>query len=367
MNMNAGNAGIRSIAVGFPKTVRSNDWFKENQREVFEKVEATTLSKVFATDNGTASMKKFDDAMTKYLSDPFRGTKERRVMAEGQSQIDLERDVALEALRKAKLTVEDIDLILVAAFPTAHPGVGDGVYLAKALATKKPAYNVETACSGGVASLQLASAMVSSGQARNVLVVVSCIYSRASDFSDTLTWFLGDGVGAYVVSGTAGAHEGFMSFHSLNTSESCGAFEYKLEVDDVTGAARTVIRAGQEAGRALRDITPRCIQSACTEAARKAGVSLDDIDFFVTNTPMAWFTDLFAATLQIAPDRTISTYEQFANMGPALNPVNLHAALARGRVKKGDTVLLFSIGSVSTAAASVLRIGDIGVGDVIER
>lgn len=362
------NAGIRSIAVGFPKTVRTNEWFKQNHRDVFEKVEASTLSKVFAADNGTASMKNFDDAMTKYLSDPFKGTKERRAMdpnAGPEAQIELERDVALEALAKAKLAVEDIDLIIVAAFPTAHPGVGDGVYLAKALGTKRPAYNIETACSGGVASLQLASAMCSSGQARNVLVVVSCIYSRASDFSDTLTWFLGDGVGAYVVSSDVEEGEGFMSFHSMNTSESCGAFEYKLEVQE--GLAKTVIRAGHEAGRALRDITPRCIQDACTQAAKKAGVSLDEVDFFITNTPMAWFTDLFASTLQIPGAKTMTTYERFANMGPALNPVNLHAALVSGRIKPGDTVMLFSIGSVSTAAAAVLRVGQVAVGNVVER
>lgn len=362
--MKTPNAGIRSIAVGFPKTVRTNDWFKEHQREVFERAEQATLSKMFATDNGTAATKTFDDAMSKYLRDPFRGTRERRVMAPGQSQIELERDTALEALRTAKLAVEDIDLILVAAFPTEHPGIGDGVYLAKALGTKKPAYNIETACSGGVASLQLASAMVQAGQARNVLVVVSCIYSKASDYSDTLTWFLGDGVGAYVV-GPVGDGEGFQSFHAMNTSESCGAFAYQLEVDG--GVARTIIRSGAEAGRALRDITPRAIQEACTQAAKKAGITVADVDFFVTNTPLAWFTDLFSATLQISSERTISTYEQYANMGPALNPVNLHAALSRGRIKAGDTVMLFSIGSVSTAAAAVVRLGDVGVGDVVER
>jgi 3-oxoacyl-[acyl-carrier-protein] synthase-3 len=358
------NAGIRSIAVGFPRTVRTNDWFKENHREAFARAEASTLAKVFAAENGTARTRKFDDAMTRYLADPFRGTKERRVLAEDQSPIDLERDVAREALARADLAVEDIDLILVAAFPTANHVLGDGVYLASALGTELPAYNVESACSGGIALLQLANAMVASGQARNVLAVVSCSYSRACDFSDTVTWFLGDGVGAYVV-GPVGDGEGFKAFHSINTAEACGAFEYRIEVDG--GVARTAIRAGQEAGRKLRDMTQRVIHEACTEAARKAGVRLADIDFFVTNTPMAWFRDLFAATLGIPTAKTVCTYERFANLGPALNPVNLHAALATGRVRPGDTVLLFSIGGGSTAGAAVVRIGRVGVGELLER
>jgi 3-oxoacyl-[acyl-carrier-protein] synthase-3 len=151
----------------------------------------------------------------------------------------------------------------------------------------------------------------------------------------------------------------------VNTAESCGSFSYQLEVDD--GAARAVIRAGKDAGNALRDITPRAIRDVCTAAAQKAGVDFHEVDFFVPNTPLAWFADLFAATLQIPREKTISTYDEYANMGPALNPVNLHRALARGLIRPGDTVLLFSIGSVSTAAATVLRVGEVGIGEVVER
>ena len=54
-------------------------------------------------------------------------------------------------------------------------------------------------------------------------------------------------------------------------------------------------------------------------------------------------------------------------MGPALNPVNIHEALTRGLVKPGATVLLFSIGSVSTAAAAVVRLGRVGGAPPVER
>jgi 3-oxoacyl-[acyl-carrier-protein] synthase-3 len=358
------NAGIRSLAVGFPKTVRDNDWFVKNHPDVYASMESRALAHVFNAKNGDAKPHAFDDAMTPYLRDPFRGTKLRRAMEPGDSQIDLERDVALEALRVAKLAVEDVDMILVSAFPTAHTGVGDGVFLAKALGTRKPAFNVETACSGGLASLQLAAAMVSSGQAKNVLVVVSCIYSKASDWRDTLTWFLGDGVGAYVV-GEVPDGEGFQAFHAVNTAESCGSFAYELE--DTADGPKAIIRAGAEAGRALRDVTPRAIKDVCGGLARAAGVALEDVDFFVPNTPLAWFADTFAETLGVSREKTVSTYDEYANMGPALNPVNLHRALAQGRIQPGDDVMLFSIGSVSTAAGAIFRAGAIAIGDIVER
>jgi len=99
---------------------------------------------------------------------------------------------------------------------------------------------------------------------------------------------------------------------------------------------------------------------------RRARMSLTDIDFFVPNTPLAWFADLFADTLGIDRARTVSTYAQLANMGPALNPHNLYEAIASGRLQQDETALLFSIGSVATAAAAVVRLGDIRLGTMVE-
>jgi 3-oxoacyl-[acyl-carrier-protein] synthase III len=356
------NAGILSLAVGLPKTIRENSWFKDNFPEEFSRFEEKTLAQVFAPSDKPDA---FVDAMAPYLSDPFRGTKRRRVLADGQSQIELERDTALSAIKAAGLEVEDIDMILVAAFPTQHQGIGDGVYIAQALGTRAPAFNVETACSGAIAALQMASALVASGQARKVLVVVSCIYSRACDFKDTLTWFLGDGVGAYVV-GRVNDAEGFAAFHAVNTAESCGSFEYRLELDD-DDAPRAIIRAGASAGKALRDLTPRAIKDVCGGVLRRANLDAKQIDFFVSNTPLAWFADLFADTMGIDRARTVSTYAEVANIGPALNPLNMHEALVRGLIKPGDTVMLFAIGSVASAAAAIVRLGDVRVGQLVER
>lgn len=359
------SAALRSIAVGLPKTVRTNDWFRDHYPTEYATFASRSLAKIFDTKQAarTDGSIRFDRAMTKFLDDPFRGTQQRRVITEGQSQIELEAAAARAALTAANLTVHDVDAILVSAFPSEQPGIGDGVYLAKALGTNIAAFNVESACSGGLAALQMASGLVSSGQAKNVLVVVSCIYSRCSDFSDTLSWFLGDGVGAYVVSQAKG-DERFVSFDARHTAESCGAFEYRLEVHD--GLPRTVIRANADAGRALRDMTPEAIRSVCAGALAKAGMTTKDIDFFIPNTPLAWFSEMFCDILEVPRDRTVSTYAELANMGPALNPINLHRALSRGLVSRGDRVLLFSIGSVSSAAACVLELGDVAVGEAVQ-
>ncbi|MDI1479258.1 3-oxoacyl-ACP synthase III family protein [Polyangium sp. y55x31] len=352
-------AGIRSLAVGFPKTVRTNDWFRERQPDVFAEFEKKTLAQVFHTRDSNPDSALFDAVMTSYLGDPFRGTRERRVLGPDESQLALESDVAVRAVRAAGLAMEDIDLMLVASFPSEGVGVGNAAYLAKDLELGRPAWNVESTCSGGLASLQMACSLVSTGQYRNVLVVVSCIYSRACDWSDTLTWFLGDGVGAFVVSAMEPGN-GLLAVNAISTAETCGAFVYRIENVDGLGY-KPIIRSGKSSGRALRDTSSRFVRDACLAAVEKAGMELDDVDVFICNTPLAWYADFFVQALGVSRDKTISTYDRYANIGPALMPVNMHTAATSGLLERGKVALVFTVGTVSTAGAAVMRWGDVAI------
>ncbi|WP_434418289.1 3-oxoacyl-ACP synthase III family protein [Nannocystis pusilla] len=297
--------------------------------------------------------------MAAHLGDPFRGTRERRVLGPDESQLALERDVAARAARAAGLSLQDIDLMLVASFPSAGVGVGDAAFLARDLELRCPAWNVESTCSGGLACLQMACSLVSAGQYRRVLVLVSCIYSRACDWSDTLTWFLGDGVGAFVVA-AAEPGSGLLAVHAISTAETCGSFRYTVE--DVDGSGyRPIIRAGNSSSRALRDTSSRFVRDACLQAVEKAGMTLADVDVFLCNTPLAWYAEFFAQALGVGRERTISTYERYANIGPALMPVNMHAAATSGLLRPGKVALVFTVGTVSTAGAAVLRWGEVAV------
>ena len=66
-------------------------------------------------------------------------------------------------------------------------------------------------------------------------------------------------------------------------------------------------------------------------------------------------------------ERTISAYPLYANVGPVLMPANLHLAASLGRIAPGALVLLYSVGSVSTASAAVMRWGDVALGPEPER
>ncbi|MEM7155401.1 MAG: 3-oxoacyl-[acyl-carrier-protein] synthase III C-terminal domain-containing protein [Myxococcota bacterium] len=355
--------GFRSLSVSFPDTVRTNDYFREQNPELVATAEERTLAKVWANHGGEPST--FDRTFEPFRDDPFRGTQERRALQPGEKMLPVEIDAARKAVAAAGLEPGDIDTVLATSFLPDTIGIGAAVFIAKALGIKGAAWNIETACSSATAGFQLASSLVRAEQAKHVLVVISCSYSRVSDPNDTFGWFLGDGCAAFVV-GAVDEGYGHIAAHTINTAETCGAFWYMLDLDP-EGKPWIRVEAGGKAGRSLRDTAEPYLRQCVEGAAKAAGVGLGDIDFFAFNTPTAWYGEFCVQTLGIDRDKTINTYPLYANMGPVLWPVNLHHAASLGKPKKDDLVLLYSVGSVSSAGSIVMRWGDVGLGPLPQR
>jgi 3-oxoacyl-[acyl-carrier-protein] synthase-3 len=350
--------------VAFPDTIRTNDFYRERFPEAVAASEERKLARLWST-HADAVLSEFDQAFLPYKADPFRGTVERRVLAPGEDVLSLELRAARRALEAAAVAPSDLDLVLSASFQPDQPGVGSGVFLARALGTGAAAWNVETACSSATAALRLAISQVRTGDAELVLCVVSCSYSRVVEPDDNFGWFLGDGCIAFVV-GPCEAGQGYLASKTINTADTCGAIWYAMELDEA-GKPCLRIRADDAAGRALRDTAGEYLRRCVHGAVERAGLRTQDVDFFAFNTPTAWYADFCVRALGIEAERTIDTYPWYANTGPVLWPTNLHHAASLGRVKAGDVVLVYSVGSVSTAGAVVMRWGDVGLGPLPER
>lgn len=347
------SVGMRSLAVSFPSVIRDNDFYRQNFPDVVAEAESKALGKLWAiSDNEPRDY--FTAEMQRYLGDPFRGAVERRVLGPGESALSLETRAAKDALAAAGLGADDIDLVIVSSFLPDQIGVGNAPRVAGALGMRCAAWSLETACSGSVVGFQTASGLVQSGQYENVLVVASCTYSRFVDERDTLSWFLGDGAGAFVVSKVEDGY-GFLGGKSIHSADTCGTFSYELGIDEKTGRPEIEMVASAKTGRVLAETATHYVRECCLGAAKAANVSLSDIDFFIFHTPVPWFAPFAARALEIDPAKTVCTNRFYANTGPALMPGNLHYAAQNGRLKNGDLVLLQSIGSASSAGAVVMR------------
>src|SRR5262245_8945439 len=107
-------AGMHSLAVSYPREVRTNDYFRQNYPGVVAEAEKRTLAKIWAApDDNAKRVDAFDTEMAPYLSDPFRGAKRRRVLGKGESALTLELAAAQSALASAHMQPQDVDLMIV--------------------------------------------------------------------------------------------------------------------------------------------------------------------------------------------------------------------------------------------------------------
>lgn len=175
-----------------------------------------------------------------------------------------------------------------------------------------------------------------------------------------MSWFMGDGAGAILV-GEVPAGRGWAAQHTVNTSSTCDTFRLDLVVDPELGPVPRVA-ASKDTARIINESGEPCLREACGEALRRAGIGVADVSCLVVNTPTAWYADFACQVLGIERHRAVSTYERFANTGTALLPINLHESVRTGMLKDGDWVLMYSVGSVSTAVATVMRWSDVALG-----
>jgi len=355
--------GIRSLALSFPSIIRTNDYWIEKSPELVarNKPRRARISRSTELTNSNNGLDIWSQEVAPYLPDPFRGSIERRVVAPDESSLTLEYQAAKDALDAAQLSPEEVDLAIVASLFPEHIGPGSAAYLARQLDLRCPAWNLESTCSSAIIALQNACALVRSGDYRNVLVVVSHIGSNSVDEEDTLSWSIGDGAGAFVVD-LLKPNQGILGTKIVPTVATCGAYSYEL-VTDAQGQPRIRTRTGENASM-LAETAVDCVRTCCEGAAAAAGVTFEQIDFFAFNTPTAWYASVCTRALGIDPERTINLYPRYANIGPVFAIANLYHAAQVGKIRENDLVLVYTNGAAATAAAMVMRWGDVALSSV---
>ena len=353
--MNA--AGPISLAVHYPRRLVGNDTWRVEHPEMVADAERGSHGRLWAS---AGRELRFDRAMAPFLSDPFRGVRERRWLEPGQSVLSIEVPAAREALEIAGLAPSDVDVCISSSFFPDQWDTGNATWIARELGLRCAAFNQESACSGSNLALQTASALVAAGRARHVLCVTSCSYSRVTPVTNPLSFANGDGAAAFVV-GRVPEGRGLLGAYARHTGETCGAVFMEC-VTDPHGVPSMQMRVDRSANRLLRETAEPLLLECVGAALKDAGKRLEDVRFFVFNTPTAWFSAFCTDALGVDPARTISTHHLYANTGPVLMPTNLLHAAHERRFDVDDLVLLYSIGSVSSAAATVLRWSECALG-----
>jgi 3-oxoacyl-[acyl-carrier-protein] synthase III len=282
------------------------------------------------------------------------GIKQRHIAAEGENTSDLATAAGRRALENAGLTPDDIDLIIVA---TTTP---DMTFPATAAVVQQKlgmhhgaAFDLQAVCSGFVYAIGTADSYLKNGMAKRVLVVGAETASRIVDWTDRATCVLfGDGAGAVVMELS---REKDQERGVLATSlRSDGHHWNKLYTDGGPSMTQSLGHIRME-GREVFKHAVGMITDVVVDVLDKSGHKVEDVDWLVPHQANKRIIDGAGAKLGIAPEKTVVTVDRHANTSAASVPLALNTAVADGRIKRGDLVLLEAMGGGFTWGASLIR------------
>ncbi|WP_421929709.1 beta-ketoacyl-ACP synthase III [Neoaquamicrobium sediminum] len=284
------------------------------------------------------------------------GITQRHIAAEDETTASLGEAAARAALSNAGLTPDDIDLIILATSTPNNTFPATSVEIQERLGMSHGfAFDMQAVCSGFVYAVTAADAHIRAGMARRVLVIGSETFSRLLDWTDRTTCVLfGDGAGAMVLEAVESA--GALTDRGIIASSlrSDGSHREKLYVDGGPSTTQTVGHLRME-GREVFKHAVGMITDVVEDALSRGGVSADDLDWFVPHQANKRIIDASAKKLGIAEDKVVITVHLHGNTSAASVPLALGAAVADGRIKQGDLVLLEAMGGGFTWGAVLLR------------
>jgi 3-oxoacyl-[acyl-carrier-protein] synthase-3 len=289
------------------------------------------------------------------------GIRERRVVGPGESTSTLSTEAGRRALEQAGLAPDAIDLIILATCTPDRPFPATACTVQANLGIPRAAaFDVAAACSGFVYGLSVATSMIQSSAARNVLFIASDIFTHYINWNDRNTCVLfGDGAGAIVLQPSE------ERYGQLSSVLGASGKEEDLMAVDAGGtrmpATAELLEQGRQYvymnGREIFKLAVRGMGDSSAQAIAEAGLTKEDIALVLPHQANLRIIEATAKRLDMPMERVFVNLDRYGNTSAATIPIALAEAVAQGRVKDGDYLLLTAFGGGLTWASSVIRWG----------
>ena len=288
------------------------------------------------------------------------GIRERHIADPGVATSDLALEASRAAIAHAGLTPDDIGFIVVGTTTPDMVFPSTACLLQHKLgASRAWGFDLGAACSGFTYALTVGAQMVAGGAHDHALVVGADIMSAIIDYQDRATCVLfGDGAGAVVVSPAGDGEPGLIDFAH--------------EIDGRGGAALCMPAGGSlhpashetvekrmhyvhQDGQTVFKFAVRKTEEICRRLLGRNGLQPSDVDLFVSHQANRRIITSAADRLGLPESKVVINLERYGNTTAGTIPLALADAAADGRLKKGNLVLLASVGAGFTVGSVLLR------------
>ena len=280
------------------------------------------------------------------------GIEQRHIAADNEMASDLAVNACLKAIELADISVDKIDLIIVATTTPDMTFPSTACILQNKLGIKDcPAFDVQAVCSGFVYALATADMFIRAGKYKTALVVGTEIYSRLLDWSDRSTCVLfGDGAGAVLI--TESDQPGILSshLHANGSHYNTLSLPGKISHGEIQGNPFVTME-----GNTVFKFAVKVMEEIVYEALSENNLQTSDIDWLIPHQANIRIIRSTAKKLGISMEKVVTTIAKHGNTSAASIPLALDLAVRDKRIKPNQYVLLEGVGGGFTWGAVLIR------------
>lgn len=357
--MTTPRAGILGIGIHLPPEIRKNDWWSDAVVRSWEPKTNLVRPGHGAADAQTEGARRTLLSMTEFKDDPFKGAVERRVLPRGGNGSQMEVAAAQDALTRAGVKPDEIDLLMVFTQLPDHLMVPNAplVHAQLGLGRNCLTFDTQAACNSFMVQYAIAEQMIASGQVRNALLIQTSNVSAICRPQDHHSVWFGDGSTAVVVGpvsagrGTlAWSHRTDGSFHQALMAGKPG--ETWWEADQTF-----VYTHDKQLARNMLLLIADLAKEVVDEALQKSGHRPSDVNFYATHQSTHWFRKATQDYMGLDHAKSFDSFAWTGSLGPANIPFMLGMGEREGLLKAGDLVAMYTGGSGITWSGQVMRWG----------
>ena len=278
------------------------------------------------------------------------GIESRRICTE-ETMTDLTEMAAREALDKAGMKPEDLDLILCTTIAGDYTTPSLACTTGERLGTHCPALDMNAACAGFIYALDMAAAYIETNRAKHVLILSAEMMSKHVDWKDRNTCVLfGDGASAVIVApGNALKYIRILAepktehLYLLNKTGNSPFYRHPVE-------EHYLHMDGQEVFRFAVTMIEREVRNA----SAALGIPMEKIDWFLLHQANKRILATARERLGAAAEKFPTNIENTGNISSVTVPLLMNRMLGEGRIKKGDILFMSAFGAGMTAGSCVM-------------